>query len=207
MTEAINHQVRLAQRPKGDVQPSDWAHTDEPVPTIGDGQFLVRLSHISLDPAMRGWLNDAPSYIPPVGINEVMRAFAAGEVLESNHPSFAVGSHVTGVFGVQEYAVSDGSGVLAVDPSTVPIPTSLSALGVTGLTAYFGLFDVGALAEGETVLVSGAAGAVANFPETLQRACSEARTRASSSWQSRHRSRRRRSMEPYRGSRGGETAR
>ncbi|WP_028938288.1 NADP-dependent oxidoreductase [Pseudonocardia spinosispora] len=160
MTEAINHQVRLAQRPKGDIQPSDWAHTDESVPTIGDGQFLVRISHISLDPAMRGWLNDAPSYIPPVGIDEVMRAFAAGEVMESNHPSFTVGSHVTGVFGVQEYAVSDGSGVLAVDPSTVPLPTWLSALGITGLTAYFGLFDVGALADGETVLVSGAAGAV-----------------------------------------------
>jgi NADPH-dependent curcumin reductase CurA len=155
-----NHQVRLAARPVGEPQPSDWSHTSESVGEPSEGQFLVRISHLSLDPAMRGWMNDAPSYIPPVGLNEVMRALAAGEVIASRHPGFPVGASVTGVFGVQEYALSDGSGVQLVDPATAPLPTYLSALGMTGMTAYFGLFEVGALADGETVLVSGAAGAV-----------------------------------------------
>jgi len=161
--DATNHQVRLAARPTGEPAPSDWAFTEEPVPTAADGQLLVRITHLSLDPAMRAWLDDRPSYIPPVGLNEVMRALGAGEVVESKHPSFAAGDHVTGVFGVQEYAISDGRGVQIVDPSAVPVTTYLSALGMTGMTAYFGLFDVGALKEGETVLVSGAAGAVGSM--------------------------------------------
>jgi NADPH-dependent curcumin reductase CurA len=133
------------------------------VPTPEDGQILVRVTHLSLDPAMRAWLDDRPSYIPPVGLNEVMRALAGGEVVESKNPGFAVGDHVTGVFGVQEYAISDGRGVQKVDPSAVPMTTYLSALGMTGMTAYFGLFDVGALKDGETVLISGAAGAVGSM--------------------------------------------
>lgn len=158
-----NHQVRLAARPTGEPLASDWAHTEEPVPTPADGELLVRVTHISLDPAMRAWLDDRPSYIPPVGLNEVMRALAGGEVVASNHPGFAVGEHVTGVFGVQEYAISDGRGPRKVDPAAVPMTTYLSALGITGMTAYFGLFDVGALKDGETVLVSGAAGAVGSM--------------------------------------------
>ncbi|HWN32271.1 MAG TPA: NADP-dependent oxidoreductase [Pseudonocardia sp.] len=161
--DATNHQVRLAARPTGEPAPSDWAHTEEPVPSAAEGEILVRITHLSLDPAMRAWLDDRPSYIPPVGLNEVMRALGAAEVMESRHPGFAPGDHVTGVFGVQEYAVSDGRGVLKVDPSAVPITTYLSALGMTGMTAYFGLFDVGALKDGETVLVSGAAGAVGSM--------------------------------------------
>ena len=161
--DATNHQIRLAARPTGEPAPSDWAHTEEPVPSPADGEILVRITHLSLDPAMRAWLDDRPSYIPPVGLNEVMRALGAAEVMESRHPGFAPGDHVTGVFGVQEYAVSDGRGVLKVDPSAVPITTYLSALGMTGMTAYFGLFDVGALKDGETVLVSGAAGAVGSM--------------------------------------------
>ncbi|MDT7775866.1 MAG: hypothetical protein QOC67_4790 [Pseudonocardiales bacterium] len=161
--DATNHQIRLAARPTGEPVPSDWAHTEEPVPAPEDGEILVRVTHLSLDPAMRAWLDDRPSYIPPVGLNEVMRALAGGEVVESKNPGFAVGDHVTGVFGVQEYAISDGRGVQKVDPSAVPMTTYLSALGMTGMTAYFGLFDVGALKDGETVLISGAAGAVGSM--------------------------------------------
>jgi NADPH-dependent curcumin reductase len=165
--DATNHQIRLAARPTGEPAPSDWAHTEEPVPTPGDGQILVRVTHLSLDPAMRAWLDDRPSYIPPVGLNEVMRAYAGGEVVESENPGFAAGDHVTGVFGVQEYAISDGRGVQKVDPSAAPMTTYLSALGMTGMTAYFGLFDVGALKDGETVLISGAAGAVGSMAGQL----------------------------------------
>jgi NADPH-dependent curcumin reductase len=161
--DATNHQIRLAARPTGEPAPSDWAHTEEPVPTPEDGQLLVRVTHLSLDPAMRAWLDDRPSYIPPVGLNEVMRALAGGEVVASKHPGFAVGDHVTGVFGVQEYAISDGRGLQKVDPSAAPMTTYLSALGMTGMTAYFGLFDVGALKDGDTVLISGAAGAVGSM--------------------------------------------
>lgn len=158
--DPVNHQVRLATRPRGLPGPEAWDHTSEPVPTPGAGRFVVRVTHLSLDPAMRGWMNDAPSYLPPVGIGEVMRALGAGEVVTSEHPDFAVGDTVTGPFGTQEYAVSDGDAVQKIDPSAVPVPTYLAALGMTGMTAYFGLFDVGALRDGETVVVSGAAGAV-----------------------------------------------
>jgi NADPH-dependent curcumin reductase len=160
LDDLVNHQVRLASRPSGLPGPESWEHTTEPVAAPADGQFVVRISHLSLDPAMRGWMNAARSYVPPVGIGEVMRALAAGEIVASAHPGFAVGEHVTGTFGVQEFAVSDGAGVQKVDPATAPLPTYLSTLGMTGMTAWFGLFDVGALQAGETVVVSGAAGAV-----------------------------------------------
>ncbi|MEA2348748.1 MAG: hypothetical protein QOG62_2535 [Thermoleophilaceae bacterium] len=155
-----NHAFRLAARPEGLAKRSDWDYVEEPVPTPGDGEFLAKVLYISLDPAMRGWMNDVPSYVPPVGLGEVMRAGAVGEVIESNNPEFAVGDHVVGLFGIQEYAVSDGGGVIKVDSSLAPLPTYLGTLGMTGLTAYFGLLDVGAAKEGETVVVSGAAGAV-----------------------------------------------
>jgi NADPH-dependent curcumin reductase CurA len=158
-----NHQVRLARRPSGEPTDEDWAHTKEPVADPGEGQLLVRVTHLSLDPAMRGWMNDAPSYIEPVGLDEVMRALGAGEVVASKHPGFAAGDTVTGAFGVQEYALSDGAGVLRVDPDAAPLPTYLAALGMTGMTAYFGLLDVGAARSGDTVLVSGAAGAVGSI--------------------------------------------
>ena len=158
-----NHQVRLAARPDGEPKPTDWAFTEEPVPTPEDGQVVVRVTHVSIDPTMRGWMNDEATYMPPVGLNEVMRALGAGEVVASAHPGFAAGDAVTGLFGVQEYALVTGSGVqtlLKVDTSAVPLSTYLAALGMTGLTAYFGLFEVGALRDGDTVLISGAAGAV-----------------------------------------------
>ncbi len=155
-----NRQVRLGARPVGLPKPDDWQHTTEDVPEPGDGEFLVRSEYISLDPAMRGWMNDARSYIRPVRIGEVMRAAALGSVIASNHPGFAVGDHVTGTFGVQEYAVSDGRGVIKADPAVAPLPTYLGVLGLTGLTAWFGLLDVGKPKAGDTVVVSGAAGAV-----------------------------------------------
>ncbi|MEE1782861.1 NADP-dependent oxidoreductase [Streptomyces sp. SP17BM10] len=157
---AVNRQVRLARRPVGEVRDGDWELVDGAVGEAGDGQFVGRTRFVSLDPAMRGWLDDRPSYLPPVGIGEVMRAGSVVEVVESRHPKFKVGDHVVGAFGVQEFAVSDGKGALRVDPSLAPLSTYLGALGMPGMTAYFGLLDVGALKEGETVVVSGAAGAV-----------------------------------------------
>ncbi|GAB1407157.1 NADP-dependent oxidoreductase [Thermomonas brevis] len=157
---ATNRQFRLAARPVGLPRGSDWTLVEEPVPQPGEGEFLVRNEYISLDPAMRGWMNEGKSYVPPVAIGEVMRAYSAGEVMASNHPKFPVGSRVAGLFGVQEYALSDGKGARIVDTALAPLPVYLGVLGMTGMTAYFGLLDVGEAKEGDTVVVSGAAGAV-----------------------------------------------
>jgi NADPH-dependent curcumin reductase len=157
---SINRQVRLAARPSGLPKASDWEVTSEPAPTAGPGQFVVAISHLSLDPAMRGWMNAGASYIPPVELGAVMRAGAIGQVTASEHPGFAVGDYVYGVFGVQEYASSDGNGVIKLDASLAEPSTYLGALGMPGLTAYFALLDVGRIREGDTVVVSGAAGAV-----------------------------------------------
>ena len=157
---ATNRQIRLAARPVGDVKPEDWEHVSAPVEAPGPGRFAGRTRVISLDPAMRGWLDDRPSYLPPVGLGEVMRAGSVIEVTASNHPGFQPGDHVVGTFGVQEHVVSDGKGALKIDTSLAPPSTYLGALGMPGMTAYFGLLDVGALKDGETVVVSGAAGAV-----------------------------------------------
>jgi len=158
--DAVNHQFRLAARPVGLPKPSDWDLTEEPVPELDDGQVLVKVSYVSLDPAMRGWMNDARSYIAPVGIGDVMRALGAGEVIASRHPKLSGGDQVTGLLGVQEYAVANGNTVMKVDVERAPLPVYLGALGMPGMTAYFGLLDVGRPADGETVVVSGAAGAV-----------------------------------------------
>jgi NADPH-dependent curcumin reductase CurA len=164
-----NHQVRLANRPHGLPGPEVWQFSDEPVAEPGAGQILVRISHISLDPAMRGWMDDVRSYIRPVALGEVMRAPAVGLVLASHHPGFVEGAWVTGLFGVQEYALSDGRGVRVVDPELAPLPRYLGALGITGLTAYFGMLDIGRPAPGETVVVSGAAGAVGSIAGQIAR--------------------------------------
>ena len=156
----MNRQVRLAARPSGLPRATDWEFTSEPGPEPGPGQFVVAISHLSIDPAMRGWMNAGASYIPPVEIGAVMRAGAVGRVTASEHPGFAVGDDVYGVFGVQEFAVSDGWGVIKIDTSLAGPSTYLGALGMTGLTAYFGLLDTGRLKAGDTVVVSGAAGAV-----------------------------------------------
>ncbi len=157
---ATNHQFRLAARPVGAVKDSNWNRTEEPVRAPLDGEVVIQNLYLSLDPAMRGWMNDAKSYIPPVGIGEVMRALGVGRVTASNHPKFAVGEHVTGLLGVQEYAYSDGKGLTKVDPKLAPLPTYLGTLGMPGMTAYFGLLEAGKPQAGDTVVVSGAAGAV-----------------------------------------------
>ena len=156
----VNHQFKLAARPDGMVKREDFDYVEDAVPEPGDGEVLIENEYISLDPAMRGWMNEGRSYVPPVQIGEVMRAGTVGRVVKSNNPDFAEGDHVTGILGVQEYAVSDGGGLFKVDPDMAPLPTFLGTLGMTGLTAYFGLLDVGEMKEGETVVVSGAAGAV-----------------------------------------------
>jgi NADPH-dependent curcumin reductase len=157
-----NHQFRLAARPQGLPKRSDWNYTEEPVKDPGAGEVLVKALYLSLDPAMRGWMNEGRSYIAPVGIGEVMRAGGAGRVIASGNPAFAVGDHVTGLMGAQEYALigaDAAKGLIKVDPKMVPLPVYLGALGVTGLTAYFGLLEVGQAKPGDTVVISGAAGA------------------------------------------------
>jgi len=156
----INRCFKLAARPVGLPKRSDWHYEQHPVAEPAEGQILVQVSHISLDPAMRGWMNEGKSYIEPVAIGDVMRAGAAGHVIASRHPRFAVGDAVVGVFGVQEYALSDGKGVNKVDTQLVPLPVYIGTLGMPGMTAYFGLLDVGQAREGDTVVISGAAGAV-----------------------------------------------
>ena len=128
----INHQVRLASRPVGLPTRADWSFTEEPLAKPGEGTFLVKILYISLDPAMRGWLNESRSYIAPVAIGDVMRALALGRVIASNHPGFVAGDHVSGAFGVQEYALSDGKGVHKVDTGFAPLTTDVGVLGAPG---------------------------------------------------------------------------
>ncbi len=165
----LNAQWRLAARPVGLPKASDWEYVEEPAPEPGEGQLRVELEYLSLDPAMRGWMNEVRSYVPPVGIGEVMRAGGIGRVVESSHPGFAAGESLFGQFGVQRYAVSDGRGVIRVDTSVAPAPVHLGALGVTGLTAYFGLLDIGRPEPGDTVVVSAAAGAVGSVAGQIAR--------------------------------------
>ena len=166
---ALNAQWRLAARPVGLPKASDWEYVEEPAAEPDDGQFAVELEYVSLDPAMRGWMNEARSYVPPVGIGEVMRAGAIGRVTSSRHPDFQAGELVSGIFGVQRYAVSDGRAVRKVDTSLAPAPVHLGVLGMTGLTAYFGLLDLGRPEPGQTVVVSGAAGAVGSVVGQIAR--------------------------------------
>jgi NADPH-dependent curcumin reductase CurA len=164
MTTLNNQQYRLAARPVGMPKASDWSYTSEPVRELADGEILVQTIYLSLDPAMRGWMNEGKSYIRPVAINEVMRAGGIGKVLASKSPKFAVGDVVSGSIGVQEYWIGAAddktAGFYKLDPKLAPLPKYLNALGMPGMTAYFGLLDVGQPKAGETVVVSGAAGAV-----------------------------------------------
>ncbi|MEK7834313.1 MAG: NADP-dependent oxidoreductase, partial [Acidobacteriota bacterium] len=155
-----NRQFLLAARPVGLPKDSDFNLVETPVPTPAANQFLVRAHYLSVDPYMRGRMNDVKSYAKPVQIGEVMTGGVVGKVVASNHPDYNAGDFAVGQFGWQEYAVSDGVGVRKVDPTLAPISTSLGVLGMPGLTAYFGLLDICDPKPGETVLVSGAAGAV-----------------------------------------------
>ena len=156
----MNKQVKLAKRPVGMPDESTWTLESSAIPEIKEGEFLIKNHYISLDPAMRGWMNDAKSYIPPVQIGEVMRAGSIGEVTASKHPKYNVGDHVTGWGGVQQYVATDGKGYYKVDTTLAPMPMYIGTLGMPGMTAYFGILEVGKIKEGDNVLVSGGAGAV-----------------------------------------------
>ena len=161
--DTTNRQYRLAARPVGLPKPSDFELADAAAGEPGEGEVLVRVLYASMDPAMRGWITDRPSYIPPVAIGEVMRALGIGEVVASNFPGIEPGDHVVGMLGVQEHSIAPGAGLIKVDPSTAPLPVFISTLGMPGMTAYFGLLDIGRPQEGETVVVSAAAGAVGSI--------------------------------------------
>ncbi len=158
-----NTMLKLAARPKGLVTRDNFEISQGPVPEPNDGEFVVKVEMISIDPAMRGWMNEGKSYVPPVGIGEVMRALAGGTVIASKHPRFKEGDMVTGLLGVQEYAVSDGQSITAIDTSSASLADWLGGLGMPGITAYFGLLEIGQPKEGETVLVSAASGAVGSI--------------------------------------------
>jgi len=165
LNQLVNHQVRLASRPVGMATADNWQFTSEPVADPADGQVLVKTLVLSLDPAMRGWLNEGKSYIAPVGIGEVMRAGGIGRVVASTDPAFAPGDVVSGLLGVQEYcqaaAGPPGSRSLQKIDLRLGTPAQwLNAFGMPGMTAYFGLLDVGLPKPGDTLVVSGAAGAV-----------------------------------------------
>ena len=167
LASLTNHQIRLAARPVGLPKRDGWSFTTEPVtePAPNSGGIVVKTLSLSLDPAMRGWMNEGKSYIPPVGIGEVMRAGGVGKVIASANPNFAVGDIVTAGLGAQEYAAFDAAGikqagVAKIDLRLGSITQWLNVLGMPGMTGYFGLMDVGQPKAGETVVVSGAAGAV-----------------------------------------------
>jgi len=165
LANTVTQQIRLAARPVGLPKDSDWKFTTEPVALPGDGGVLVRTLSLSLDPAMRGWMNEGKSYIPPVGIGEVMRAGGIGVVIASKNPAFKVGDRVSAGLGVQAYClIPDAeikrSGIVKIDPRLGTDTQWLNVLGMPGMTGYFGLMDVGQPKAGETVVVSGAAGAV-----------------------------------------------
>jgi NADPH-dependent curcumin reductase CurA len=160
-----NHQIRLASRPVGLPTRDNWSFTEEPVQEPEAGGVLIKTLSLSLDPAMRGWMNEGKSYIPPVGIGEVMRAGGVGVVIASKNPAFAVGDHVSCSPGIQEYClVAEGEikrhGLAKIDLKAGSLTQWLNVLGMPGMTGYFGLMDVGQPKAGETLVVSGAAGAV-----------------------------------------------
>lgn len=157
---AVNRQLILTSRPGAEICNENFSFVSAFVSEPGEGEFVVRNEWFSLDPAMRGWVSGARSYIAPVEIGTVMRAFAAGRVVASRHSRFPVGTAVTGLFGLQDYAVSAGDRNVRPVPSGVPLSACLGVLGLTGLTAYFGLLDIGRPKAGQTVVVSAAAGAV-----------------------------------------------
>lgn len=161
MQDRINRQVRLTSRPAGIPEAEHFEIVEVPVPNLDNGEILVRNIYLSAEPAMRGWVSAAINYLEAVPLGAVMRAFAVGRIEESRHPDFRVGEFVTGMFGWQDYAAVDAKEVQRkITDTDFPISTSLGILGLNGLTAYFGLLEVGQPKAGETVVVSTAAGAV-----------------------------------------------
>lgn len=161
MAPTVNRQVRLKSRPNGIPQAAHFEMVDDAMPQIGDRQVLIRNEFLSVEPAMRGWVGAVANYSTPVAIGEVMRSFAAGKVVASRHPDYAEGDAVMGMFGWQQYALSDGSTITRkVTETDLPLSLSLGVLGLNGVTAYFGLLENGQPRPGDTVVVSTAAGAV-----------------------------------------------
>lgn len=165
----INRQITLVQRPLGMPRESDFAMRESPLPEVGEGQFLVRTQYVSVDPYMRGHISGRKSYIEPVPLGAVMPGGAVGVVAQSRHPEYQVGEVVLGGWGWQDYGLCDGRGVSNVDVTLGPVSTALGVLGMPGMTAYFGMLDVGAVKKGASVFVSGAAGAVGSVAGQLAR--------------------------------------
>ena len=163
MNTTTNRRITLAARPVGVPKPSDFAIVDDPVATPDDGEVLLRTVYLSLDPYMRGRMNDAKSYVPPIGLGETMEGGAVSVVEVSRHPRFSTGGIVFGYTGWQQFSLSDGRSLRIVDPNLAPISTALGILGMPGLTAYVGLLDIDQPKEGETVVVSAATGAVGSL--------------------------------------------
>ncbi|MBT2302061.1 NADP-dependent oxidoreductase [Variovorax paradoxus] len=160
----LNHQFRLARRPVGLPQRSDFDYAATPLQAPAEGKVQVQVAYVSIDPAMRGWVSDSEDlYDVPMAIGDVMRAVAVGRVTASAHPRFAVGDSVAGILGVEEYTIVPGDNLRKIDPALAPLPAFLNALGMPGITAYFGLLEAGQPQAGETVVVSGAAGAVGSL--------------------------------------------
>lgn len=155
-----NKQFILSARPIGEPKETDWQLKESDMAELANNQVLVQVEYLSLDPAMRGWMNEGKSYIEPVKLGEVMRAGGVGKVIESNSSDFSPGDYVHGMLGVQQYAVIAANGLHKVDPALAPLPRYLGVLGMPGMTAYFGLLNTGLPQSGETVVVSAAAGAV-----------------------------------------------
>ena len=168
----VNRRVLLARRPAGLVEDADFSIQEGPVPHPGPGEFLVRVTWLAFDATQRNWLNDVPSYLPPVALGEVMRGFGAGEVVESNDPAHPVGMTVQGLFGWQDYIVTDGTlalGRVSPIPPGVPPQKALGVFSTTGLTAYFGMLEVAQVRAGDVVLVSSAAGATGSVAGQIAR--------------------------------------
>lgn len=163
MSNLTNRQILLAKRPKGWPDDSTFRLIESPIPNPGDGEVLIRTIYLSVDPYMRGRMNDAKSYIPPFKLNEVLTGGVVGQVEESKHPGFRKGDLVTGMMGWQDFSVVKGDQLNQVDTKLVPPTTALGVLGMPGLTAYFGLLEIGQPKRGETVVISGAAGAVGSL--------------------------------------------
>ena len=170
MANKQNQHILLAARPRGEIKPTDFELVDAPMPETGEGEVLVESRYLAVEPAMKGWMEARVDYVAPLHIGDVMRGHGVGCVLESRHPDFAVGEMVSGALGWRRYLATDGKAIpLNKVPAGVEPAAALNVLGLTGLTAYFGMLDIGKPKAGDTVLVSGAAGATGSVAGQLAR--------------------------------------